>query len=306
MSSLLQLFADNLLPILLIASIGYILQRSLNLNPRSISQTVFNVFAPALVLKLLLTSQIQAAEMGKMVLFATVIMALICFISWALSKTLRLNESIASAFILSATFANTGNYGLSVNQFAFGEQALAFASLYYLTSSMLINSAGVFIATVGRVSPKQALLGLVKIPAVYAVPIALLLRTSEFELPLMIWRPLDLLASAAVPCMLIILGMQLGHSGLPKQKGLLGLTVVLQLIVAPIIALLIAPLMDITGFAFQAGIIEAAAPTAVLTSIIALEFDVEPDFVTGAILVTTILSPLTITPIISLLTSGAI
>ncbi|MCK5646053.1 MAG: AEC family transporter [Anaerolineales bacterium] len=306
MNSLLQLFADNLLPILIVASIGYILQRTLKLNPRSISQTVFNVFTPALVLKLLLSSQIQAAEMGKMVLFATVIMALICFISWALSKTLRLNESIASAFILSATFANTGNYGLSVNQFAFGEQVLAFASLYYLTSSLLINSAGVFIATVGRVSPKQALLGLVKIPAVYAVPIALLLRTSEFELPLMLWRPLDLLASAAVPCMLIILGMQIGHSGLPKQKGLLGLTVVLQLIVAPIIALVIAPLMDITGFAFQAGIVESASPTAVLTSIIALEFDVEPDFVTGAILVTTILSPLTITPIISLLTSGSI
>jgi predicted permease len=301
LSTLPQLFADNIFPILLIATIGYILQRTLNLNPRSISQTVFNVFTPALVLKLLIISDIQAADIGRMVLFAAIIMLLISVISWILSKTLRLGESLASAFILSATFANAGNYGLSVNQFAFGEQALAFASLYYITSSLLINSAGVYIATVGQVQPKRALLSLLKVPAVYAIPIALFIRMSGFELPLMVWRPIDLLGSAAVPSMLVVLGMQIGHTGMPKQKGLLGLTVALRLLVSPLIAVAIAPLINLSGVAYQAGIIESATPTAVLTSIIALEFDVEPDFVTGAILVSTLLSPLTITPIIKLL-----
>lgn len=301
MSALLKLFADNLFPILLVATIGFILQRALKLNPRSISQTVFNVFTPALVLKLLIVSDIRAADIGKMVLFAAIIMLIMSFISWILSKALRLGESLASAFILSATFANAGNYGLSVNQFAFGEQALAFASLYYITSSLMINSAGVFIATVGQVQPKRALVSLLKVPAVYAIPIALFIRMSGFELPLMVWRPIDLLGSAAVPCMLVVLGMQIGHSGLPKQRGLLGLTVALRLLVSPLIAVVIAPLLNMSGVAYQAGILESATPTAVLISIIALEFDVEPDFVTGAILVSTILSPLTITPIISLL-----
>lgn len=301
MSSLLQLFADNLFPILLVATIGYILQRTLKLNPRSISQTVFNVFTPALILKLLISSDIHAAEIGKMALFATIIMLTVSVISWILSKTLKLGQSLASAFILSATFANAGNFGLSVNQFAFGDQALAFASLYYITSSIMINSAGVFIATVGEVQPRKALLGLLKVPAVYAIPVALLIRMGGFDLPLMIWRPIDLLGSAAVPCMLIILGMQIGHAGLPKQKGLIGLVVVLQLLVSPLIALFIAPFLNLSGTAYQAGILEAATPTAVLTSIIALEFDVEPDFVSGAILVSTILSPLTITPLIALL-----
>jgi predicted permease len=46
---------------------------------------------------------------------------------------------------------------------------------------------------------------------------------------------------------------------------------------------------------------EAAMPTAVLTTVIALEFDVEPDFVTGVVLATTLLSPLTVTPLIAAL-----
>lgn len=206
---------------------------------------------------------------------------------------------MASAFILTTTFANTGNFGLSVNQFAFGDEALALASLYFITHTMLTNSIGVYVATIGKVQPKQALLGLLKVPAVYAIPIALIVRASGFQLPPMLWRPIDLLGSAAIPCMLIILGMQIGHAGLPAQKNLLGLSVALRLLLGPLIAVLIAPLLQLSDVAYQAGILEAATPTAVMTSIIALEYEVEPDFVTGAILVSTILSPLTITPLIA-------
>lgn len=301
MISLFQLFADNLFPILLVAAIGYILQRTLDLNPRSISQVIFNVFTPALVLKLLITSDIQAADVGRMVVFAAAIMIITSLGSWLISKSLRLGDGLTSAFILSASFSNAGNYGLSVNQFAFGEQALAFASLYFITSSLMINSAGVFIASVGRVEPKMALRGLFKVPAVYAIPIALVIRMSGVELPTMLWRPIDLLGAAAVPSMLIVLGMQIGNSGLPKERGLLSLAVVVRLLVGPLIAVVLAPILGLSGAAYQAGILEAATPTAVLCSIIALEFDVEPDFVIGAILVSTILSPLTITPLISLL-----
>jgi len=51
----------------------------------------------------------------------------------------------------------------------------------------------------------------------------------------------------------------------------------------------------------QAGILEAAMPTAVLNTVIALEFGIDPAFVAGAVLVSTLLSPLTVTPLIALL-----
>jgi predicted permease len=45
-------------------------------------------------------------------------------------------------------------------------------------------------------------------------------------------------------------------------------------------------------------------PSAVITTILALEFDVAPTFVTAVVVVTTAVSPLTVALLIALLQSG--
>ena len=301
MSQLLGLFADNLLPILLAASLGFVIQKILGINPRSLSQVTFYIFSPALVFGLLVQTDIQGEDILRMMAFAVVNIAIVAGISWAASRGLRLEPRLAAAFVLSATFMNAGNYGLSVNSFAFGQLGLAWASLYFVASAMMTNSAGVYVARAGRATPLNALKGLARVPAMYAIPLALIVRTQGISLPPAIWRPIELLGAAAVPCMLLILGMQISVAGFPAQKGLLAICVGLRLILSPAVAWLISPSFGLEGVSFQAGILEAAMPTAVLSSIIAIEFDAEPGFVTGAILATTLLSPLTVTPLIALL-----
>lgn len=303
MNSLINVFSLNILPILLIAGFGFAAQRILKLNPRHFSQVVYNIFTPAFVFKLLINTDIQIVDLGRMVGFTVTIIITIGLLSWIISRVLKLPRSLASAFILTATFANTGNFGLSLNQFAFGDEALAYASLFFITGSSLTNSVGVGIAAVGRWDIRRAVAGILRVPSIYAVILAILLRFANIELPLIISRPIELLGQAAVPCMLIILGMQIGNSGPPKKIGLLFVTTLLRLVISPALALLLAPLFGLTGAAYQAGVSEAATPTAVLTSIIALEFDTEPDFIANAILLTTLLCPITLTPLIAYLIS---
>lgn len=301
MNSIIQLFAENLLPILIVAGIGFSLQRLLKINPRPISQIIFNVFTPSLIFTLLLNTEIQAANMGRMALLSILTTFSVGILAWLTGKALRLPGNILSALILTAIGMNAGNFGLSLNYFAFGEEALAWASIFFVTNSLLINSVGVYVATIGKMSPSRALLGLLKVPAVYTIPLAFIVRGLQIELPLAIWRPIELMSSAAIPCMLLILGMQIGNSGLPKRPGLLGITTFLRLIISPGIAFVFANVLNLSGAAFQAGILESAVPTAVITSIISLEFDTEPSFVTSAILVTTLLSPITLTPLLAIL-----
>jgi predicted permease len=104
-----------------------------------------------------------------------------------------------------------------------------------------------------------------------------------------------------IPCMLILLGMQISHGGLPKRKDLLALVAGLRLIVSPLLAYLIAPVFGLEGQSAQVGVLESAMPTAVLATVITTEFDVEPDFATGAVLITTLLSPLTVAPLLALI-----
>jgi len=301
LSSLISLFINNLLPILIIAGIGFSLQRIFKLDPRPISQIIFNALTPALIFTVLINTEIQVANMTRMVLLSLLTTSAVGLLSWIIGKGLKLPGNMASAFILTVSGMNAGNFGLSVNYFAFGEDALAWASIFFVTNSLLINSVGVYVATVGRLNPSKAFLGLLKVPVVYAIPLAFIVRAYQVELPLFVWRPIELLSSAAIPSMLLALGMQIGNSGFPKQFGLLSITTGLRLIVSPAIAFLLAHILGLSGSAFQAGVTEAAVPTAVLTSIIALEYDVEPNYVTSAILVTTLLCPITITPLLALL-----
>ncbi|MCK4963018.1 MAG: AEC family transporter, partial [Anaerolineales bacterium] len=99
----------------------------------------------------------------------------------------------------------------------------------------------------------------------------------------------------------ILLGMQIARVGLPKRGKLVILTAGLKLLVAPLIAWLIASFMGMSGVSRQAGILQSAMPTAVTTIVLATEFDVEPEFVTAAVFITTLISPLTITPILAIL-----
>lgn len=301
MIDLLGLFADNILPILLIAGVGLLLQRLLRLDPRPISQVTFYVLSPMLVFWLLASSDIGGSQILGMVALATIIMLATAAVSLLASRVLGLGPRMTAAFLISATFMNAGNYGLSLNQFAFGDSGLAWASLYFVAGVMMTNSLGVYVASRGRKGTMAALRGLARVPAVYAIPLALLVRGLGLTLPLPVQRPIQLLAGATVPVMLLILGMQIGASGLPAHRGLLAAVGGIRLVAAPGLALLIAPLLLTNNLARSVGIVESAMPSAVMSTILAIEFDVEPEFVTGAVLVTTLLSPLTLTVLLAAL-----
>lgn len=301
MSLLFNLFADNILPIIIVVGVGFVLQRTLRIDPRTLSRVIFYAFTPALVFTILASSAINTNEILHMAGFTILVSVCLGILSWSLSRSLHLKPHIASAFILASTFMNAGNYGLSVNSFALGEAGLTWASIYFVTSSLLTNSAGVYIASVGRTSPLKALLRLLKVPSLYAITLALIVQVSGVSLPIALWRPIDLLGSAAVPSMLILLGMQIARADILKHGKLVILATGLRLLIAPLIAWLMASFIGMSGVSRQAGILESAMPTAVTTIVIATEFDVEPEFVTAAVFVSTLISPLTITPILAIL-----
>ena len=301
MSELLELFANNVLSVLLVASVGFAVQRLLKFDPRPLSQITFYILSPALVFMLLSTTDVAGSQVLSMMAFAALVIALTAVLSYFLGRALGLSGRLGAAFVLGSAFMNAGNYGLSVNKFAFGELGLALASIYYVSNLMMTNSLGVYIASAGGGRAIEALKGLAKVPAVYAIPLALLIRAQDITLPLPIARPIELLSLATVPAMLLLLGMQISRAGLPPQRKLLSASVAIKLLIAPLIALLLSPLFGYEGLARDVGVLQSAMPTAVMTTIIATEYDAEVVFVSGAVLVTTLLSPFTLTPLMAIL-----
>lgn len=266
--------------------------------PRPISQVAFYLFSPCLAYNLIVNSEVSMADILRMFGFGMAGMLLVGLLAWAAGRALRLDRRLLAAVMITSMFMNAGNYGLPVVNFAFGETALAFAVPYFVSMAILTNTFGVFTASMGTMNARQAVLGVLRMPVIYAVGAALLFKSMGWALPLPAERSVTILGNAAIPTMLVLLGLQFQAARWTGQFKPLFLVVALRLLAAPLISLFLAPLFSLQGFAFQAGVLESAMPTAVMTAILATEFDVEPSFVAFVVFISTLLSPLTLTPLL--------
>ena len=302
MALLLSIFAFDLLPIFLIAGAGFALARWRGASATTLTHVVFYALLPCFAFRLLMTSVATGREFGLMVLLAMLVMAAMALVGAVASFALRLNRTETSAFLLVLMFSNGGNYGLPVVSFAFGEQALSYGTVFFLTGSVMTSTVGAFLAAAGRRSLRAALMSVLRMPALYGILAAVLALGTGITTPAPLMRPITMLSDAALPLMILVLGMQLERAVVPARPALVALAVSLSLVLAPLIALGLTSLFDVTGPARQAVVVLASMPVAVATTILALEFDTSPEFVTGAVFLSTLLSPLTLTPLIAYLT----
>jgi predicted permease len=298
---LLGIFASDILPIFVIAGVGFLLARHLSVQVQTLSRVTFHALAPALVFTVLTTSTLSGLEFGRMAAFYGLVAASALVMARLAAIPLRLDRASLSAFLLVVVCSNSGNYGLPVALLAFGRDALTFASVYFVSSAIFSYTGGILVAASGRRSVAQALAGIVRVPAVYGALAAAVVMGFGLHVPDAIARPMTLLSDAALPMMVLVLGMQLERATWPDRPDMVIVAALLSLVATPLAAFGVAHLLGLQGAAFQAGVLQASMPTAVVTTILALEFDVAPNFVTSVVCVTTLLSPFTLTLLIAYL-----
>ena len=294
-------FTNNLLPILLIAAAGYILGISLTIDSRSIGRIVFYIFSPLLVFNLMVTSQLKLGQAAIAVGYTALFILIMGGIAYLFGKLFRLERPQLLVVILTVAFGNTGNYGLPLVKFAFGDEALAVASIFYVTTTILFNTAGVIIASLGHSDLKSAILGVFKLPIVYAVVIALIVKATGFEMPLPLAHTIEIAANGAIPAMIVLLGLELSKIQWSHSFRAMGVGVFTKLIIGPLIGVLLAGWFGLQGHPHQASVMQTSMPAAVATTVVATEYNLEPSLVTAIVFLGTILSPLTLTPLIVIL-----
>jgi predicted permease len=285
------------------AGAGYVLGRRFQLDLRSLSRVAFYVFSPCLVFDSLTHSDLSGglfAQIGVVSLGVTAVVALVAYLA---GRSLRLDRHTLATLVVAATFGNAGNFGLAVSKFAFGDAALARALVYYVFNSVAVYTLGVAVAAAGRQTWREVIKHGLLLPTTVAVAIALVMRLAGVATPQPIDRATSLMGQAAIPVMLILLGLQLGSiKTFPRARlGLIGLAALSQLVLAPLATLGLASALQLNGVTLQAVVIESAMPTAVITTILAVEYDLDATLVSGTVVLSTLLSPLTLTPWIAFL-----
>jgi hypothetical protein len=198
-----------------------------------------------------------------------------------------------------AVFGNTGNVGLPVALFAFGEEGLALAMVVFAVMAVLSFTVGVaLVAGVGR--PLEAF----KQPLVYAALLGSLAAVYDVTPPDWIMATLSLAGQIAIPLMLLTLGVSIARLHVGALGEALALSV-LKLLVTVGTAIVVARFFGLAGVAFGALVLQLMMPAAVTNYLLAARYDRAPDAVAGLVVVSTLLSLAAIPVALALLLPGS-
>lgn len=296
------LFVEVVLPVLLVFLAGYGLQKWKRLNLQSISTVSIYVFTPCLVFKTLYDKELNLQYL-KIAAFALILLLVLITIVKITAKIKKYPQSMESGLVLSTAFMNAGNYGSPIILFAFGQAGFSYAIMFFVLESIIMNFFGVYYAARGQAGMKEALRQVFMMPATYAFLVALIVKVVHLPIPDNALSIIDLLAQAAIPCVMVVLGMQLAEINVRSfQWGKVSYGVVIRLLISPLIGWAITLVMPMDPLVEKVLIVLSAMPTAGSITLYAVQFDSEPQMVSSTTLVSTIASVLTVTGVLALVT----
>lgn len=298
LDSLLAIFASTLLPVFLVASAGYVLSAFAPLDSRTLGRFLFFLATPSLVFRSLYRMTLDLTTLQHVAFITVGVLVAGVALGWLASYGQARRQR--AGLILASAIGNNGNMGIPICLFAFGEAGVALATVYYAITSFLSNTIGVVIASAGSSTLLRAALHSLQSPVLYAAVLGLTFNRARIAVPASVFSAIDLLSGAAVPGMLVLLGSQLRQTHFGGDQRIIWRSVLIRLVASPLIAWVLCSLLGIGGLERQVLIVQAAMPTAVMTTVLATEFDAAPRLVAAAVLATTLLSMATVSVVLSL------
>lgn len=271
-----------LAPVFITAGIGFgWIKSGRSLDTNQFTPIIVWVGSPCLVFSTLLGSGVTLDTLAEIAGLAVIAHAVAAALGYAV---LRLSGQSVRAFLPSLMLPNTGNMGLPLCLFAFGEIGLALGIAYFTISAILQFTAGASIAA-GGMSLKRFF----ATPHIYAVGLAIILLSTETVLPVWIANTVDLIGQFTIPLMLLFLGVSLARltvTGVARAVLLSlvriggGLAVGLVLVYA----------FGLEGPAAGVVLIQTSMPVAVFNYLFAQYYDNSPSEVAGLVVVSTAIS----------------
>lgn len=296
-----MVFVEILLPIFLLIAAGALFSRILKPTLEPLTQLALFLAAPALVFHALVRYPISFQEVGRLM----ALMVLYVGILWALSeflvRVLRLEDSLGRAFLLATVPMNVGNYGLPLVRFALGPETEGFSILVFVVFNIPLVTWAIWVAAGGTLGSARGMKDALKIPIFQATLLAFLFGGLGWTLPSPLSKSLGLLAQAAIPLFLVILGMQLDRTRIDRWGWDLGLAVFVRLAVSPFLAFGLAHLCGFQGLPVKVIVLQTSTPSAVLTLLYALRFGCQPQWMASVIFFSTVFSVASLSVILTVL-----
>lgn len=269
------------LPVFVIIATGYFFGTVKKIDLASINEVILYISVPCLIISSLSKFPIEMGLTLKIFLFVSAVVTVCMLSGIALTKLLNLPYRV---YIPTLMFANTGNMGLPLVLFAFGQQGFNLGILYMIGTTVLHYTIGIVILNSYK-KPFE----LFRLPLVYSAVIAILISLYEIELPVALGRSVELLGDIAIPAMIFSLGYKLSELKLTKM-GTSFLFGTMRIAIGFIAGLLLVDLFGLSGTAAKVVILQASMPPAVFNFVLAEKYNQDSETVASIIMAGTLAS----------------
>ncbi len=245
----------------------------------AVNRISMDILCPLLVLTAFASKDFELASNLELIAAGILISLGSGLLAWPLARVLGYD---LRSFVPPMMYNNCGNMGLPLAALAFGSAGLSAAVALFMAGSLVYFSLGIKIVE-GRRDGSGTSWKLLTSPMMIAMIAGLLLAAAQLTLPTGLFTAAKMLGEACIPLMLFALGVRMIDVSFASWRiGLVGAAA------CPLTGLAIAWLLD-AWFTFSPEqraqvYLFAALPPAVLTFLVAEQFDQEPDKVAAIVL----------------------
>lgn len=268
-------------PVFILAAIGYgWVKLGFEYRVEFVTRLAMTLSVPCLIFVALMTADIDPQALGSLSLASFTAYGLVSIVFLGIVKLRKLDTS---TYLAPLVFGNTGNLGLPLAMFAFGEEGLSYAVVVFAVMAILSFTIGVWVVAGGG-SPIRV----IKEPVVAATFLGALFLWQGWQTPIFLTNALELIGQMAIPIMLITLGVAIARLETNDMGRAVWLSAI-KVVVSAGAAWTAARWFGLAPIPSAVLIVQLATPVAVTSYLLAEKYGHEAQPVAGLVVASTLL-----------------
>jgi predicted permease len=271
-------------PVFLLAAVGFAwVKMGFEYRVEFVTRLAMTLSVPCLIFAALMQTDVDPEALAALSLAAFVAYGLVMAGCFVVVKVARLDMQ---TYLAPLIFGNTGNLGLPLALFAFGEVGLGYAVVVFAVMAILSFTIGIWM-----VAGSGSLKRVAQEPLVAATLLGALFLWQGWQTPAFLTNAIELIGQMAIPMMLITLGVAIARLE-TKAMTLAAVLSVVKVFICVGAAWLAANWFGLEPIAAAVLIVQVATPVAVTSYLLAEKYGVDAQPVAGLVVASTLLSVL--------------
>ena len=285
---------ETILAIILLILIGYTAKKVGLLKPEdsiTLNKIVINVAIPSLIFLTMFSADLSNMKVLIPITMICIVTGILSgLIVYLFSRAKGYSKKTKWTLVGTSTLFNSGFLGYPVVLGVFGAEGLVRAVFYDMGSTILFLSLGILFILLFGGKYTSILRRTLLFPPLWGIILGILANLLNLNPGVIPLNVLKYLSGAAIPIIMISLGLSLEVGGLKNYLGAASLVSVIRLVISPIIAILMVIILGLNGLEGTVTVVEAGMPSAMLSLVLAASYDLDIKAAAACIFLSTVLS----------------